>query len=63
MPGVLDGLRVIEGSAFVAAPMAGMTLAQILEAIEMRAALEAHLLRKAAKRLDGTPVVRFPPRS
>ncbi len=29
MPGVLDGLRVIEGSAFVAAPLAGMTLAQM----------------------------------
>ena len=29
MPGVLDGLRVVEGSAFVAAPLAGMTLAQM----------------------------------
>lgn len=29
MSGVLDGLRVIEGSAFVAAPTAGMTLAQM----------------------------------
>ncbi len=29
MPGVLDGLRVIEGSAFVAVPLAGMTLAQM----------------------------------
>lgn len=29
MPGVLDGLRVIEGSAFVAAPLGGMTLAQL----------------------------------
>jgi 2-methylfumaryl-CoA isomerase len=28
-PGILDGLRVIEGSAFVAAPLAGMTLAQM----------------------------------
>ena len=27
--GVLDGLRVIEGSAFVAAPLGGMTLAQL----------------------------------
>jgi 2-methylfumaryl-CoA isomerase len=26
--GILDGLRVVEGSAFVAAPLAGMTLAQ-----------------------------------
>ena len=29
MSGVLSGLRVIEGSAFVAAPSAGMTLAQL----------------------------------
>jgi 2-methylfumaryl-CoA isomerase len=27
--GILDGLRVIEGSAFVAAPLGGMTLAQL----------------------------------
>jgi 2-methylfumaryl-CoA isomerase len=29
MTGILDGLRVVEGSAFVAAPLAGMTLAQM----------------------------------
>jgi 2-methylfumaryl-CoA isomerase len=29
MPGILDGLRVIEGSAFVAAPLGGLTLAQL----------------------------------
>ena len=29
MSGVLEGLRVIEGSAFVAAPLGGMTLAQL----------------------------------
>jgi 2-methylfumaryl-CoA isomerase len=29
MTGILDGLRVIEGSAFVAAPLGGMTLAQL----------------------------------
>ena len=29
MTGILDGLRVVEGSAFVAAPLGGMTLAQI----------------------------------
>src|SRR3989304_4274200 len=29
MAGMLSGLRVIEGSAFVAAPSAGMTLAQM----------------------------------
>jgi 2-methylfumaryl-CoA isomerase len=28
-PGILSGLRVVEGSAFVAAPLAGMTLAQM----------------------------------
>jgi len=27
MTGILHGLRVIEGSAFVAAPLGGMTLA------------------------------------
>lgn len=29
MPGVLTGMRVVEGSAFVAVPLAGMTLAQM----------------------------------
>ena len=29
MNGILSGLRVIEGSAFIAAPSAGMTLAQL----------------------------------
>ncbi len=29
MPGILDKLRVIEGSAYVAAPLGGMTLAQL----------------------------------
>ena len=29
MNGILDGLRVVEGSAFVAAPLGGMTLAQL----------------------------------
>jgi 2-methylfumaryl-CoA isomerase len=29
MVGMLDGLRIVEGSAFVAAPFAGMTLAQL----------------------------------
>ena len=29
MSGVLDGLRIVEGSAFVAAPLGGMTLAQL----------------------------------
>ena len=29
MNGILQGLRVIEGSAFIAAPSAGMTLAQM----------------------------------
>ena len=29
MKGILDGMRVIEGSAFVAAPLGGMTLAQM----------------------------------
>ncbi|MBC7938434.1 MAG: CoA transferase, partial [Chitinophagaceae bacterium] len=29
MKGILQGLRVVEGSAFVAAPLGGMTLAQL----------------------------------
>ena len=29
MNGILAGLRVVEGSAFVAAPLGGMTLAQL----------------------------------
>jgi 2-methylfumaryl-CoA isomerase len=29
MPGILDGLRVVEGSAFIATPLGGMTLAQL----------------------------------
>ena len=29
MKGLLEGLRVVEGSAFVAAPLAGMTMAQL----------------------------------
>jgi 2-methylfumaryl-CoA isomerase len=29
MPGILAGLRIVEGSAFVAAPLGGMTLAQL----------------------------------
>ena len=29
MGGILEGMRVIEGSAFVAAPMGGMTMAQL----------------------------------
>jgi len=29
MTGILDGMRVVEGSAFVAAPLGGMTLAQM----------------------------------
>ncbi|MBL8395098.1 MAG: 2-methylfumaryl-CoA isomerase [Candidatus Accumulibacter sp.] len=29
MQGILDGLRIVEGSAFVAAPLGGMTLAQL----------------------------------
>ena len=29
MDGILKGLRVVEGTAFVAAPLGGMTLAQL----------------------------------
>ena len=29
MAGILEGLRVVEGAAFVAAPLGGMTLAQL----------------------------------
>ncbi|MEE9250478.1 MAG: CoA transferase, partial [Alphaproteobacteria bacterium] len=29
MPGILEGMRIVEGSAFVAAPLGGMTLSQL----------------------------------
>ena len=29
MNGILEGMRVVEGSAYVAAPLGGMTLAQL----------------------------------
>jgi 2-methylfumaryl-CoA isomerase len=29
MPGILDGMRVVEGSAFVAMPLGGLTLSQL----------------------------------
>jgi crotonobetainyl-CoA:carnitine CoA-transferase CaiB-like acyl-CoA transferase len=29
MAGILSGMRIVEGSAFVAAPLGGMTLAQL----------------------------------
>jgi len=29
MNGLLDGLRIVEGSAFIAAPLGGMTLAAL----------------------------------
>ena len=29
MTGILEGMRIIEGSAFVAAPLGGMTMAQL----------------------------------
>jgi crotonobetainyl-CoA:carnitine CoA-transferase CaiB-like acyl-CoA transferase len=29
MGGILEGMRIVEGSAFVAAPLGGMTLAQL----------------------------------
>src|SRR5689334_23387129 len=37
----------------------GMNLAQILEAVEMRAVLEGHLLRKAGKRLEKADIDRL----
>ncbi len=39
--------------------VAGLTLAQILELIEMRAVLEAHLVRKCAPNLDKAAVQRL----
>ena len=36
MSGILDGLRVIEGGAFVAAPSAGMNLALIIDTVPFR---------------------------
>ena len=29
MPGILEGLRIVESAAFIAAPLGGMTLAQL----------------------------------
>ena len=29
MVGILSGMRIVEGSAFIAAPLGGMTLAQL----------------------------------
>ena len=29
MAGILDGMRIVEGSAFVAAPLGGMAMAQL----------------------------------
>ena len=29
MPGILEGMRIVEGSAFVAAPLGGMAMAQL----------------------------------
>jgi len=44
--GVLDGLRVVEGSAFVAVPLAGMTLAQmgadVIRFDRLQGGLDAH---------------------
>ena len=46
MTGILDGLRVIEGSAFVAAPSAGMTLAQMgAEVIRIETSKRQDLMR------------------
>ncbi len=46
MAGVLNGLRVVEGSAFVAVPLAGMTLAQmgadVIRFDRLQGGLDAH---------------------
>jgi 2-methylfumaryl-CoA isomerase len=46
MPGILHGLRVVEGSAFVAVPLAGMTLAQmgadVIRFDRLEGGLDAH---------------------
>ncbi len=46
MAGLLDGMRVVEGSAFVAVPLAGMTLAQmgadVIRFDRLQGGLDAH---------------------
>jgi 2-methylfumaryl-CoA isomerase len=46
MAGLLDGMRVVEGSAFVAVPLAGMTLAQmgadVIRFDRIQGGLDAH---------------------
>jgi len=46
MAGILDGMRVLEGSAFVAVPLAGMTLAQmgadVIRFDRLQGGLDAH---------------------
>jgi DNA-binding GntR family transcriptional regulator len=37
----------------------GMTVQEVLEAFEMRAVLEAHLMLKASKRIDGEDILRL----
>jgi DNA-binding GntR family transcriptional regulator len=55
----LQAEGLVENVAHHRTIVTGMTTAQILEAIEMRAVLEAHLLQKAAKRFSATDLERL----
>ncbi len=62
---IREALRQLQAEGLVTAIahhrtiVSGMNLAQILEAIEMRAVLEAHLLRKAGRRFEKADVDRL----
>ncbi|WJR76852.1 GntR family transcriptional regulator [Bradyrhizobium sp. NP1] len=48
----LQAEGLVQSIAHYRTIVSGMSLSQIIESIEMRATLEAHLLRKASKKLD-----------
>src|SRR3954470_22753642 len=50
----LQAEGLVQAIAHHRAVVTGLTLPQILEAVEMRAVLEHHLLRKSAPRLEAT---------
>ena len=62
---IREALRQLQAEGLVTAiahhrtVVTGMNLAQILEAVEMRAVLEGHLLRKAGKRLEKADIDRL----
>ena len=61
MSGILSGVRVVEGSAFVAAPLAGMTLAQlgadVIRFDQIGGGLDYRLVKGIAWRLQGDGLI------